>query len=136
MSDDRAPLRETAGTDTWGLVVAMPFKVLTPHADIRREHAPMSVDQKSDVEPARAIEGVVRTMSSGRGRPTPEPTARERMARNLARMMGRIDETALDPARAAQVEILRNAVASGRYRPDLREVAWKLLCEVAASRRY
>ena len=96
----------------------------------------MSVGHKSDVEPARAIDGVVRTMTSARGHATPEPTARERMARNLAPLLGRIDETALDPARAAQVEILRNAVASGRYRPDLREVAWKLLCEVAASRRH
>src|SRR5262245_39168610 len=96
----------------------------------------MSVGHKSGIEPARAIEGIVRTIGSARRLATAEPTARERMARNLAPLIGRIDETALDPARAAQVEILRNAIASGRYRPDLREVAWKLLCEVAASRRY
>jgi anti-sigma28 factor (negative regulator of flagellin synthesis) len=56
------------------------------------------------------------------------------VARALARLLGRVDDTSPDPARAAQVEILRNAVATGRYQPDLRDVARKLLAEVAAER--
>jgi anti-sigma28 factor (negative regulator of flagellin synthesis) len=55
-------------------------------------------------------------------------------ARALARLLGRVDD-ASDPARAAQVAILRNAVAAGRYRPDLRDVARKLLVDVAAEPR-
>jgi anti-sigma28 factor (negative regulator of flagellin synthesis) len=55
-------------------------------------------------------------------------------ARELTRQLGRMDD-ASDPARAAQVAILRNAVASGRYQPDLREVARKLLVDVAAEPR-
>ena len=55
-------------------------------------------------------------------------------ARALARTMGRADD-ASDPARAAHVAILRNAVAAGRYQPDLRDVARRLLIEVAAEPR-
>ena len=56
------------------------------------------------------------------------------LARGLGRLLGRVDEATLDPARAAQLAILRNMVATGRYRPDCREVARKLLTEVAAER--
>jgi hypothetical protein len=101
----------------------------------------MSIGHKSDAEPTRPSDDVVRPVVPvrrlGGGRaPTGVPTAVEQMARNLAPLIGRVDEVTPDPARAAQLEILRNAVASGRYRPDLREVAWKLLCEVAAARRH
>ena len=57
------------------------------------------------------------------------------VAQAARRLLGRVDDTTLDPARAAQVEILRNAVASGRYQPDLHEVARKLLVELAAEPR-
>jgi hypothetical protein len=100
----------------------------------------MSIGQKSGSQPTRAIDDVVGVLVPVRwpagGRTVTKPTAREQFARNLAPLIGRIDDVVPDPARAAQVEILRNAVASGRYRPDLREVAWKLLCEVAAARRH
>jgi len=56
------------------------------------------------------------------------------LGRVFARLLGRIDDSAPDPARAAQVEILRNAVATGRYAPDLHAVARKLLVEFAAER--
>ena len=57
------------------------------------------------------------------------------VAQAARRLLGRVDDTTPDPARAAQVEILRNAVASGRYQPDLHEVARKLLVELAAEPR-
>ena len=57
------------------------------------------------------------------------------VAQAARRLLGRVDDTTPDPARAAQVEILRNAVASGRYQPDLHEVARKLLIELAAEPR-
>jgi hypothetical protein len=98
----------------------------------------MSIGHKSGVEPTRTRDEVVRTAAHvsrlSSARKPRELTAIEQMARNLAPLIGRVHDTAPDPARAAQLEILRNAVASGRYRPDLREVAWKLLCEVAAAR--
>lgn len=83
-----------------------------------------------------AVVTIVRTggrteLTLSRG-PRDEAGAVSDMARGLARLMGRVDEWAPDPARAAQVEILRNAVASGRYQPDLRQVARKLLGEVAS----
>jgi len=56
------------------------------------------------------------------------------VAEAARRLLGRFDDTP-DPARAAQVEILRNAVASSRYQPDLHEVARKLLIELAAEPR-
>jgi hypothetical protein len=101
----------------------------------------MSIGHKSGLEPTRPRDELVRTaahvgrLSAPRTKPR-ELTAIEQMARNLAPLIGRVHDTTPDPARAAQLEILRNAVASGRYRPDLREVAWKLLCEVAAARRH
>ena len=57
------------------------------------------------------------------------------VAEAARRLLGRVDDTTPDPARAAQVEILRNAVAAGRYQPDLHEVARKLLVELAAEPR-
>ena len=57
------------------------------------------------------------------------------VARAAARLLGRIDDSAPDPARAAQLLILRNAVASGRYQPDLDAVARKLLVAIAAEPR-
>ena len=58
------------------------------------------------------------------------------VARALARLLGRVDQAAPDPVRAAQLEILRNAVATGRYQPDPVAVARKLLVEVAAEPRW
>ena len=58
------------------------------------------------------------------------------VARALARLVGRVEPVTPDPVRAAQVEILRNAVATGRYQPDLVAVARKLLIEVAAEPRW
>jgi anti-sigma28 factor (negative regulator of flagellin synthesis) len=57
------------------------------------------------------------------------------VAEAARKLLGRVDDTTPDPARAAQMEILRNAVASGRYQPDLHEVARKLLVELAAEPR-
>ena len=54
------------------------------------------------------------------------------VARALAKLIGGVDTEHLDPARAAQVAVLRNAVMSGRYSPDLRGVARKLLADVGA----
>jgi hypothetical protein len=118
-----------------------PLKVLTPHADTPGETkslgTPMSIGHKTGADPARTIDDVAKTLApvtrlrTARAK-TRHRAAMEEMARNLAPLIGRVDATAPDPARAAQVEILRNAVACGRYRPDLRAVAWKLLCEVAA----
>jgi hypothetical protein len=100
----------------------------------------MSIGHKTGVDPVRTIDDVAKTLAPvtrlrGPRAKTRHQAAMEEMARNLVPLIGRVDGTAPDPARAAQVEILRNAVASGRYRPDLREVAWKLLCEVAAMPR-
>jgi len=47
-------------------------------------------------------------------------------------LLGHVEDGVPDPARAAQIALLRNAVATGRYAPDLHEVARKLLAEVAA----
>ena len=70
----------------------------------------------------------------------PVPTDADRVdatdvAEAARKLLGRVDDTTPDPARAAQMEILRNAVASGRYQPDLHEVARKLLVELAAEPR-
>ena len=56
--------------------------------------------------------------------------AKDARVRVLAQLVGRVDADRPDPARAAQVEILRNAVASGRYQPDLYAVARVLLSEL------
>src|SRR5262245_38749557 len=97
----------------------------------------MKIGEKSGVERS----GLIDPTRAGGARPletcTP-PDADEiqvsDVARALARLIGRIDDTSSDPARAAQLEILRNAVATGRYQPDLQDVARKLLAEVAAER--
>jgi hypothetical protein len=81
---------------------------------------------------AGAIPAIRRRLGVVPGRRA-EDAARLGVARNLAHLLGPID-CPTDPARAAQVSILRNAVASGRYEPDLHEVARKLLIEVAAER--
>ncbi len=68
--------------------------------------------------------------------PCPAPDAMQvSVARAAARLLGRVDDSAPDPARAAQLLILRNAVASGRYQPDLDAVARKLLIAIAAEPR-
>jgi hypothetical protein len=60
----------------------------------------------------------------------PDAARRLALARSLVPLVGCVREAAPDPGRAAQVEILRNAVAAGRYRPDLRAVARALLAEL------
>jgi hypothetical protein len=69
--------------------------------------------------------------------PVPAPRARPvealEVARAFVRLVGRIDDDAPNPARAAQVEILRSAVAAGRYRPDPLDVARKLVVHLAAA---
>jgi anti-sigma28 factor (negative regulator of flagellin synthesis) len=75
------------------------------------------------------IAAPMRRRANGQG---PENAQVPEMARALGRLIGRVQDDVPDPARAAQVVILRNAVASGRYEPDLHEVARKLLVEVAA----
>ena len=82
----------------------------------------MKIGTKSLFEPAAPVSG---TGSNG-ARPVPD------VARALARLIGRLDDATPDPARAAQLAILRNAVATGRYQPPLHEVARKMLAEVAA----
>jgi len=66
------------------------------------------------------------------GKTHPDAVRVSEFARALAKLIGKVDLDAPDPARAAQVSILRNAVASGRYQPDLHDVARKLLAEVVA----
>ena len=66
--------------------------------------------------------------------PTPADDSRVDLARMLLPLVGRVDETAPSPARSAHLVLLRNAVATGRYQPDLHEVARKLLLEAAAGR--
>ena len=67
----------------------------------------------------------------------PDPVAIRKLdvARAAARLLGRVEETTPDPARAAQLLILRNAVATGRYRPDPSSVARQLLLAIAAEPR-
>lgn len=57
------------------------------------------------------------------------------VARAASRLLGRVEETTPDPARAAQLLILRNAVATGRYQPDPMAVARQLLLAIAAEPR-
>ncbi len=57
------------------------------------------------------------------------------VARAAARLLGPVAETIPDPARAAQLLILRNAVATGRYRPDPEAIARQLLIAIAAEPR-
>ena len=54
------------------------------------------------------------------------------VARLMRPLVGKVDDVAPSPARAAHLVLLRNAVATGRYQPDLHEVARKLLLEAAA----
>jgi anti-sigma28 factor (negative regulator of flagellin synthesis) len=96
----------------------------------------MRIGEKSGVEPT-GRPGVPAPQVRRSAVPKPR---RDRMkvlgvARALAGQVGRIEDATLDPARAAQVEILRNRVSTGRYEPDLRAVARNLLAEIAAERR-
>lgn len=69
-------------------------------------------------------------------RPAPKPAVQALdVARAFVRLVGRIDDDVPNPARAAQVEILRSAVAGGRYRPDRVDVARKLMLQLAAGPR-
>jgi len=96
-------------------------------------------DTTTGAEPTGEAIRVVAQRAAARAlRPTPPAEGRVEVtdvAQAARRLLGRVDDTTLDPARAAQVEILRNAVASGRYQPDLHEVARKLLVELAAEPR-
>jgi len=100
----------------------------------------MKIGDTSGVEPTGLTARVVADRAPAG---TLAPAARDAVdrieisdaARALARLVGHLDDAIPDPARAAQVEILRNAVASGRYQPDLGAVARKLLLEVAAEPR-
>jgi anti-sigma28 factor (negative regulator of flagellin synthesis) len=96
-------------------------------------------DTTTGAEATRETIRVVAQRAAARVR-RPAPSAEGRIeatdvAQVARRLLGRVDDGTPDPARAAQVEILRNAVASGRYQPDLHEVARKLLVELAAEPR-
>ena len=60
------------------------------------------------------------------------PSVGVAVARLMLPLVGKVDDVAPSPARAAHLVLLRNAVATGRYQPDLHEVARKLLLEAAA----
>ena len=96
-------------------------------------------DTTTGAEPTRETIRVVAQRAAARAlRPAPAAEGRIEVtdvAQAARRLLGRVDDTTPDPVRAAQVEILRNAVASGRYQPDLHEVARKLLVELAAEPR-
>jgi anti-sigma28 factor (negative regulator of flagellin synthesis) len=125
------------------------FKVLTRAADIlgddrlvrggRRDERRMKIgDTTTSVGATGETIQVVAQRAARALRPAPADAARvdaTDVAEAARKLLGRVDDTTPDPARAAQVEILRNAVASGRYQPDLHEVARKLLVELAAEPR-
>jgi Anti-sigma-28 factor, FlgM len=92
------------------------------------------IGYKNGTEPetGRARIGLPAGFDARRLRPAARDGQAPELARALGRLLGRVQEDVPDPARAAQVVILRNAVASGRYAPDLQAVARKLLIEVAA----
>ena len=88
----------------------------------------MRIAQKTDAEsipPAVAIGTGLPSRGRGRSRHPVE------IARAKA-LLGCVGDGTLDPARAAQIALLRNAVAAGRYAPDLGDVARNLLEEVSA----
>lgn len=98
----------------------------------------MRIGEKSGIDrPAAAsrVGSMAQTRSHGVPASKGDSVALSDAARALARLIGTVADGSLDPVRAAQVAILRNAVAAGRYEPDLREVARKLLTEVAAEFR-
>jgi len=114
-------------------------KVLTRPAETLDRGLPygtptMKIGERTGIEPTRRIASAARPLDPFVLRPGSLPVGRVEVARTLAKLMGPIADGMQDPARAAQVEILRNAVATGRYEPDLHEVARKLLAEVAAGR--
>ena len=103
----------------------------------------MGEEQRGHCPPGDSLPSLFASFAKGGYRPAPAPEGRipdgrievTDVAQAARRMLGRVDDSTPDPARAAQVEILRNAVASGRYQPDLHEVARKLLVELAAEPR-
>ena len=99
----------------------------------------MRIGEKNGAEPTRPSEGIGINPARMPGRTRLRDGAGEVdasiVARAFVRLMGPIDDGRPDPVRAAQVELLRNAVATGRYRPDPIAVARKLLAEVAAELR-
>ena len=100
----------------------------------------MKIGHTSSIEPAGLTARVVAERAAARPLRPAAPGEADRIeisdvARAFGRLLGRVEDTTPDPARAAQVEILRNAVASGRYQPDLDAVARKLLIELAAEPR-
>src|ERR1700675_4645826 len=99
----------------------------------------MKVDEQNGFEPTIpreriGVQGARRRHGALPSR-TAETVQASDVARAAAQLLGRIDESAPDPARAAQLLILRNAVAGGRYQPDLDAVARKLLVAIAAEPR-
>ena len=96
-------------------------------------------DTTTGAEPTGGTIRVVAQRAAARARRAAPPAEGHLEVMDVAeaarRLLGRVDDTTPDPARAAQVEILRNAVAAGRYQPDLHEVARKLLLELAAEPR-
>jgi anti-sigma28 factor (negative regulator of flagellin synthesis) len=98
----------------------------------------MKIGHKNDVDQAGLVRRVAPDIRipSGRNGTAAERTTADSVqvsdvARALAKLIGGVGTEQLDPARAAQVAVLRNAVASGRYTPDLHGVARKLLADVA-----
>jgi len=99
----------------------------------------MKIGDQNGVEPTIALR-----RPAGGAPPPPvrvarraDPAGETRLpdaVRALGRLVGRVDDPTPDPARAAHLALLRNAVASGRYQPDLHDVARKLLIEMAAER--
>jgi hypothetical protein len=72
------------------------------------------------------------SVETARPRLSPGEDHRVGMARVMLLLVGKVDDVTPSPARAAHLALLRNAVAAGRYQPDLHEVARKLLLEAAA----
>jgi flagellar biosynthesis anti-sigma factor FlgM len=100
----------------------------------------MKIGDTSSIEPAGLTARVVAERAAARPIRPAAADGTDRVeisdvARAFGRLVGRVADAAPDPARAAQVEILRNAVATGRYQPDLDAVARKLLIEIAAEPR-
>ena len=100
----------------------------------------MKIGDTSGIEPTGLTARVVADRAAAR---TVRPATQDGsdrveisdVARAFGQLLGRVDDATPDPARAAQLAILRNAVASGRYQPDLEAVARKLLVELAAEPR-
>jgi flagellar biosynthesis anti-sigma factor FlgM len=98
----------------------------------------MKITDKSVVHQAALARGVAAAAAPGAraagraGSVSADSVRVSDLARALSTLLGGIDANKPDPARAALVAVLRNAVASGRYAPDLEAVARNLLTEAAA----